>query len=283
MTPDDFAFVARLLKERSGLVLTRDKSYLVENRLMPVVRTNGLGGMHELLTQLRAEDAEMRTAVVDAMLSKDTGFFRDWRPFKHLRDVVLPNLRTARRANRMLRVLCAGVSTGPEAYSIAMQIVEAAESFRGWQVQIVGVDLSASALAQAARGVYNQFEVQRGLPVRALLRHFRKEGEEWHINDPIRGMVQFKTWNLLDELYPLGRFDVVLCRNVLTYFDQQTKLSTLQKLSRLLMEDGVLYVGINETVTGVSSNFAAVIADQGIYGIHKDGHLDIRANVAVAR
>jgi chemotaxis protein methyltransferase CheR len=281
MTPDDFAFVARLLQERSGLVLTRDKSYLLENRLMPVVRAHGMGGMADLLTQLRAGDIEVRTAVVDAMLSKDTAFFRDWRPFKHLRDVVLPNLRAARRANRMLRVLCAGTSTGQEPYSIAMQVTEAVESFRGWQVQIVGIDLSASALARAERGVYDQFEVQRGLPVRSLLRHFTKQGEAWHINEGIRRMVTYKRWNLLDDLYPLGRFDVILCRNVLTYFDQQTKLSTLQKLARLLMEDGVLYVGINETVTGVSSSFTAVIPEQGIYAVHRAGHPDSRS-MAVA-
>jgi chemotaxis protein methyltransferase CheR len=158
-----------------------------------------------------------------------------------------------------------------------MQVVEAAERFRGWQVQIVGVDLSASAVTQAQNATYNQFEVQRGLPVRMLLRHFAKNGEQWLLYGAIQRMVTFKTWNLLDDLYPLGRFDVILCRNVLTYFDQQTKLATLQKLSRLLPEDGVLYVGIHETVTGVSGSFVPVIPEQGIYAVRREGHPQARS------
>ncbi|TAL01003.1 MAG: methyltransferase domain-containing protein [Rhodospirillaceae bacterium] len=277
MTPDDFTFVARLLKERSGLILTKDKSYLLENRLMPVVRARMLKNLDELIERLRGGQIDLTETVVDAMLSKDTGFFRDWRPFQHLRDVVLPNLHAARLGKRHIRVLCAGASTGQEVYSLAMQITEAAESFSGWQVQALGVDISREALTAAEQGVYNQFEVQHGLPIRALLRHFNKEQDSWRINEGLRRMVSFRPWNLLDDLYPLGRFDIVLCRNVLAYFDQQTKLAVLQKLSRLLFEDGVLYVGINETVTGVSSSFTPVIPEHGIYAVHRDGHPDSRS------
>jgi chemotaxis protein methyltransferase CheR len=191
--------------------------------------------------------------------------------------VVLPNLCDARRSDRTLRILSAGASTGQEPYSIAMQVMEAAERFRGWQVQIAGVDLSASAVTQAQHGAYNQFEVQRGLPVRMLLRHFAKDGEQWVLDSAIRRMVAFQTWNLLDDLYPLGRFDVIMCRNVLTYFDQQTKLAILQKLARLLPEDGVLYVGTSETIAGVSSSFAPVIPEQGIYAIRREGHSHTRS------
>jgi chemotaxis protein methyltransferase CheR len=271
MTPNDFAFVAQLLKERSGLVLTKDKSYLLENRLMPVVRARMFKNLDELIERLRGGEIELKEIVVDAMLSKDTGFFRDWRPFKHLRDVVLPNLRAARLGKRNVRVLCAGASTGQEVYSLAIQMTEAAETFTGWQVQALGVDLSRSALAIAEQGLYNQFEVQRGLPIRTLLRHFSKEQDNWRVNEGLRRMVSFRQWNLLDDLYPLGRFDIILCRNVLTYFDQQTKLAILQKLSRLLFEDGVLYVGVTETVTGVSGSFTPVIPEQGIYAVHRDG------------
>jgi len=277
MTPDDFAFVARLLKERSGLILTRDKSYLLENRLMPVVRARMLKNLDELVERLRGGEINLREIVVDAMLSKDTGFFRDWRPFEHLRKVVLPNLRAARMGKRHLRVLCAGVATGQELYSLAMQITDAGESFLGWHVNAIGIDLSRPALNAAEAGLYNQFEVQRGLPVRMLMRHFTKEEDHWRISEGLRHMVSFRPWNLLEDLYPLGRFDIILCRNVLAHFDQQTKLSVLQKLSRLLYEDGVLYVGVTETVTGVSASFIPVSPDLGIYAVHRDGYPDSRS------
>jgi len=272
MNADDFAFVAQLLKKHSGLVLTRDKQYLLENRLAPIVRVGNFKGLDDIVAGLRGGDSELTDTVVDAMLPKDTGFFRDWRPFKHVRDVVLPNVRQARLAKKNLRILCAGVATGQEAYSLAMQLADEGDTFANWQIQIVGVDISRQVLTTAENALYNQFEIQRGLPVRTLLRHFQKRDDSWQINDNIRRMVSYRRWNLLDDLFPLGRFDIVLCRNVLVNFDQQTKLSILQKLSRLLVEDGVLYVGVSETVTGVSASFSPVLHDQGIYAVRRDGH-----------
>jgi len=271
MTPEDFTFVARLLKDQTGLVLTRDKAYLVENRLQSVVREHRLADLTELLAEVRGGNPAAATDLIDAMMSKDTGFFRDWKPFKHLAEVVLPNLRRARLAKRTFRILCAGCASGQEAYSVAMQIVEEAQHFTGWRVEIVGIDLSAAAIDAAERGAYNQFEVQRGLPIRRLLRHFTKVGSGWTINENLRRMVSFRVWNLLEDMFPLGRFDVVLCRNVLIAFDQQTKVATLQKLARLLTDDGVLYVGVNESVTGVSGAFRVIASKLGIYAAQHEG------------
>jgi len=136
-------------------------------------------------------------------------------------------------------------------------------------VEVVGIDISAAAIAAATKGVYNQFEVQRGLPVRTLLQYFTKQDDNWALSDQVKNMVKFQTWNLLDDLYPLGRFDVVLCRNVLVYLDLKTKLEVLQKLARLLVDDGALYLGLNETVMGVSSSFRAIDPDLGIYAAHR--------------
>lgn len=269
MSPEDFEFAARFFKERSGLILTRDKTYLLENRLMPVVRHLNLKSVTELIDRVRGGDLALQTAAVEAMMAKDTGFFRDWKPFVHFRTVVLPNIRVSRGMKASFRILSAGVSTGQEAYSVAMTIKDVSSSFPGWKVEVVGIDISASAIAAASLGAYNQFEVQRGLPVRTLLQHFTKRDETWVLNDAVRSMVKFQTWNLLDDLFPLGRFDVVLCRNVLVYLDLKTKLDVLQKLARLLVDDGVLYLGLNETVMGVSSSFRAVDADLGIYGAHR--------------
>lgn len=265
MQPDDFDFLARLLKERSGLVLTRDKGYLVENRLASLVRQRKLRGTSEMLGALRAGDAALVDGVIDAMLSKDTGFFRDWKPFEHLRLMTLPRLLEARRAQRTLRLLSAGAATGQEAYSLAMILHQAAEALEGWSVEIVAIDLSASALAHANAALYSQFDAQRGLPIRTLLTHFDKDDDSWRLREDIRARVQFKVWNLLDDLFPLGKFDVVLCRNVLPYFDLQTRFNVLQKISRGLAEDGALYVGLHEALAGVSPAFRPVEAALGVY------------------
>lgn len=269
MSPEDFETAAQLLRTRSGLVLTRDKAYLLENRLMPVVREQQLKSVSELIASLRGGDPRLETAVIDAMMAKDTGFFRDWKPFMHFRTVVLPNIRVSRGMRAKFRILAAGVSTGQEAHSIAMTIKDVASSFPGWQIEVVGIDISASAIAAATRGSYSQFDVQRGLPIRTLLQHFTKHDDVWTISDNVRNMVKFQEGNLLDDLYPLGRFDAVFCRNVLVYFDLRTKLDVLQKIGRLLVDDGVLYLGQTESISGVGSNFRAVDANLGIYAAHR--------------
>lgn len=269
MVPDDFECAARLMKERSGLVLTRDKAYLLENRLMPVVRQHNFKSFHELVAALRMGDARLQSAAVDAMMAKDTAFFRDWKPFVHFAKIVLPNIMQARAEKRQFRILCAGVSTGQEAYSIAMLIRDAAAQLTGWRPEIVGVDLSASAIAAAEAGHYTQFDVQRGLPIKALLRSFTRDDGGWRLNSDIRGRVKFQTWNLLDDMFPLGRFDVVLCRNVMVYLDLQAKIDLLQKLSRSLADDGVLYLGTQEPLMGVSAAFRPVNRDLGIYAVHR--------------
>jgi chemotaxis protein methyltransferase CheR len=269
MSPEDFEFAAQFFKDRSGLILTRDKTYLLENRLMPLVREMRLRSVSELIDGVRRGDPALQASAVDAMMAKDTGFFRDWKPFVHLRTVVLPNLRVSRGMKAGFRILSAGVSTGQEAYSVAMTIKDVSSSFPGWKVEIVGIDISAAAIAAATTGVYNQFEVQRGLPVRTLLQYFTKQDDAWALSDHVKSMVKFQTWNLLDDLYPLGRFDVVLCRNVLVYLDLKTKLEVLQKLARLLVDDGALYLGLHETVMGVSSSFRAIDPELGIYAAHR--------------
>lgn len=269
MVPDDFEYAARLMKERSGLVLTRDKGYLLENRLMPVVRQHNFKSFHELVAALRGGDASLQSSAVDAMMAKDTAFFRDWKPFVHFSKIVLPNIQKARREKKIFRVLCAGVSTGQEAYSVAMSVREAAAQFSGWRAEIIGVDLSASAIAAATAGHYSQFDVQRGLPIKALLRGFTKDDAGWQLNSDVRDMVKFQTWNLLTDIYPLGRFDVILCRNVMVYLDLQAKIDLLQKISRSLADDGVLYLGTQEPLTGVSAAFRPVNRDLGIYAVHR--------------
>ena len=277
MSPDDFDFVARLVKDRSGLVLTRDKGYLVENRLLPVIRGGKFKSATELLGSLREGNAELGDKVIDAMMTKDTAFFRDWRPFDHFRKVVLPNLVKRRAAARSFRILCAGVSTGQEAFSLAMLIRDYGGEIAGWKIEIVGVDISKTALTAAQLGTYSQFDVQRGLPIRTLLKHFTRRDESWALNGEVQGMVGFMHWNLLEDIFPLGRFDVVLCRNLLISFDLQTKFSVLQKLSRGTHDDGILYVGAKEPLTGISSMFRPVDADLGVHAVNRAERTAVRS------
>ena len=269
MSPEEFEYAAHFLKERSGLVLTRDKTYLLENRLMPLVRDRRLKAVSELIAAMKAGDPALQEAVIDAMMAKDTAFFRDWKPFLHFRNVVLPNLRVSRGRKSGFRILSAGASTGQEAYSIAMTIRDLAASFPDWQIEVVGIDISATAVAAAANGNFSQFDIQRGLPIRTLLQYFSKKDDAWVLNDDVRAMAKFQKWNLLDELYPLGRFDAIFCRNVLIYLDLKAKLEVLQKVGRLMADDGVLYTGLGESLTGMSSNFRAVDPNLGIYAAHR--------------
>ncbi len=275
---DDFDFISAMLKKRSGLVLSRDKMYLLESRLNPVARRYRLANLEALVGEVR-RGTNMRLVddVVESMTTNESFFFRDIRPFDQFRENVLPALLDARRACRKIRIWSAACSSGQEPYSLAMILAEAAEQLRGWKVEIVATDLSREMLAKARAGVYSQFEVQRGLPVRMLVKYFQQDGDKWTIAPELRAMVNYREYNLLDELTMLGRFDVIFCRNVLIYFDQETKSTVLGRVSSILEEDGYLFLGGAETVLGVSSAFAPVSGMRGVHGRSLAGDNKLRA------
>ncbi len=266
MKPEDFNFLSTLVKERSGLVLTTDKAYLLESRLMPVARKRGIKGLEELVAVIRRgqEEALVRE-VTEAMTTNESFFFRDVRPFDLLRDEVLPKFLESRAAQKSLRIWCAAASSGQEPYSIAIVLKEMAARMPGWQTRIVGTDISNDILEKARAGRYSQFEVQRGLPIQLLLKYFKKEDDMWQVSPEIKALVEYKEYNLLKNLAPLGKFDIVFCRNVLIYFDQETKGKVLEQISTLLPPDGLLFLGGAETVLGVSDKFKPVPGQRGIY------------------
>jgi chemotaxis protein methyltransferase CheR len=272
MKPDDFDFLAKLLKERSGLVLGKDKSYLLESRLMPVARKRGYKGLDELVAQLRKRDEALAADVTDAMTTNESFFFRDSKPFDQFRDVVLPNLLKTRATKKSFRIWCAAASSGQEPYSLAMILKENAAKLAGWRTEIVGTDLSREILQKARAGLYSQFEVQRGLPIQFLVKYFKKRDDQWEVDPAIRAMVQYKEWNLLQDVRALGTFDVVFCRNVLIYFDQQTKGVVLDNIAKQLTDDGVLYLGGAETVLGISERFKPIAGQRGVYAVNKPGY-----------
>ena len=265
MTPTDFDYLRKLLKERSGLMLSAEKQYLAESRLLPVARRHGLGTLGELIARLRAQPSMLATEVVEAMTTNETFFFRDRIPFDHVRDTVLPALIAARARERRIRIWCAAASTGQEPYSLAMTLAAMADRLTGFRVDILATDIAGDVLERAKAGVYSQFEVQRGLPIQLLLKHFSQVGEMWQIAPALRAMVQFRPLNLLNDFTPLGTFDLVFCRNVLIYFDQETKTGVLNRLVRQMPADGYLVLGAAETVIGLTDAFKPVPDKRGLY------------------
>jgi chemotaxis protein methyltransferase CheR len=264
VTPLEYEFLRKLLKERSGLDLSSDKQYLVESRLIPLARRAGLPGISELVQKIKGGSGPLTSEVVEAMTTNETFFFRDKIPFDHLRDTVLPALIQARASRRSLRIWSAASSTGQEPYSIAMCVKEFA-GLAGWRVEIVATDLSQAVLEKSKAGIFSQFEVQRGLPIQMLVKYFTQTGELWQLNADIRAMVQHRQLNLLQDFSSLGSFDVIFCRNVLIYFDQDTKVGVFDRLAKLIEPDGVLALGAAESVVGISDAFKPYPERRGLY------------------
>jgi chemotaxis protein methyltransferase CheR len=275
-----FQTFATLLKTRSGLVIGPDKLYLLETRLASILKEEKLRDLAALAERVRAPGAEpLIRQVVEAMTTNESFFFRDDKPFQHFRSQALPRLLASRSATVPLRIWSAASSSGQEAYSVAMILSESRTTIGDRRIEILGTDLAREQVIRARDGLYTQFEVQRGLPVQMLMRYFQKEEKGWRISNAIRAMVQYREWNLLADLRPLGQFDVVFCRNVLIYFDQPTKAKVLEAVAHQMQGDGLLYLGGAETVLGISSRFAPLPTERGVYGLARA----TAANASVAQ
>jgi chemotaxis protein methyltransferase CheR len=264
VTPSDYEYLRKLLKERSGLDLSADKQYLVESRLVPLARKAGLPGIAELVQKMRGGAEALTAEVVEAMTTNETFFFRDKIPFDHLKETILPALVQARAARRSLRFWCAASSTGQEPYSIAMLLKEM-PALSGWRTEIVATDLSQAVLEKSKAGIFSQFEVQRGLPIQMLVKYFKQNGDLWQLNADVRAMVQHKQLNLLQDFSHLGTFDVIFCRNVLIYFDQETKAAIFARMARMIEPDGALALGAAESVVGITDAFKPYPDRRGMY------------------
>jgi chemotaxis protein methyltransferase CheR len=265
----EYEYLRRLLRERSGLDLSADKQYLVESRLIPLARKAGLMGIGELVQKIKSGSDALTVDAIEAMTTNETFFFRDKIPFEHLCQTIFPALMQTYASRRSLRIWCAASSTGQEPYSIAM-CVKGFAALAGWRVEIVATDLSQAVLEKSKAAIFSQFEVQRGLPIQMLVKHFTQVGELWHLNADIRGMVQHRQLNLLHDFSYLGTFDVIFCRNVLIYFDQDTKLDIFERLARMLESEGVLLLGAAESVVGLSDAFKPYPDRRGLYRPNAD-------------
>ncbi len=265
MNPPDYEYLRKLLKDHSGLDLAADKQYLIESRLLPLARKAGLPGIAELVQKMKGGANPLVAQVVEAMTTNETFFFRDKVPFDHFRDTIMPELLKVRANRKSMRIWCAAGSTGQEPYSLAMCLKEMGAALAGWRVEILATDLSQEVLEKSKAGIYSQFEVQRGLPIQMLVKYFKQIGELWQINPELRAMVQHRTLNLLHDFSQLGSFDVIFCRNVLIYFDQETKTNIFGRLARIIEPDGFLVLGAAETVVGLTEQFKPVADRRGLY------------------
>ena len=266
MNPAEYDYLRQFLKSRSGLVLSNEKQYLIESRLLPVARKAGLQSIAALVAKLKEpRETALAEAVVEAMTTNESFFYRDKTPFEHFTQMMMPEMLKARASSKKIRIWCAAASTGQEPYTLAMCLKEMERQLVGWRVEILGTDISNEVLERARAGTYTQFEVQRGLPIQLLLKYFTQQGESWTIAPELRAMVQWRKFNLLDSFSSFGQFDIVFCRNVLIYFDQATKVDILGRISKILAPDGYLVLGAAETVVGLTDAFKPAPDRRGLY------------------
>lgn len=265
MLASDTAFLAQLLKLRTGIIINPSKTSRIATRLAPVVRRFGFRNADELMHDLRNAGESLVRAVIDAMTTNDTWFFRDRAVFEQFRASVLPELMSRRRRSRSLRFWCAAASTGQEAYTLAMLLHEAGLEREGWKIDILASDISSECIARAQEGAYTSFEVQRGLSVKRLVTYFTQEGQNWRVSESLRHIVLFNTFNLLEDRFAFGEFDTIFCRNVLIYFDQPTKARVLNRLAASLCPGGYLVVGTAEMPHEVTTAFEPLSDARGFY------------------
>jgi len=251
---ENYRFLQAHIYAQSGIVLEEGKQYLFESRLTPIVRQLGLGSINDLCALLQAtREAEVGRRVVEAMTTNETYFFRDPAHYEAIRTVLLPRLKGERRDSRKLRFWSAASSTGQEAYSLAMLLLE--EGLADWNIQILGTDYSTPVLERARAGKYQQIEVNRGLPAARLVKYFRRSGVEWQLSDSVRQLARFETIDLRKSMRAMGPFDLVFCRNVMIYFDNETKATILKELHGTLFRGGWLMLGGAETAFGFDEWF----------------------------
>ncbi|WP_421991542.1 CheR family methyltransferase [Roseococcus sp.] len=270
MIQSTFELLTGIVKSRSGGIIGPDQHYMLETRLAPLLKREALRDLEALAARLKAPRGEaLAQEMTELLTTNESSFFRDGKPFEHLR-ALLPALHAARPAGQPMRIWSAACSTGQEAYSIAIILAELGEAdpgFRSRRVEILGTDITTAVLDRARAGIFTQFEVQRGLPIRTLMKRFIQEEGRWRVRLEVAAPCRFEKANLMGELRGLGRFDVIFCRNVLIYFDVPTKARVLRGMAQQMATDGALFLGAAETAIGITNLLAPRGAERGVYGL----------------
>ena len=276
IAPDAFGFVCDLVRRESAIVLEPGKEYLVESRLLPLARAQGDRDIDAYVARARrSPQGPVVREIVEALTTNETSWFRDSEPFTGLRTTLLPELAEARRTTRRLRVWSAACSSGQEPYSIAMTLAEAPQ-LTGWNLEVLGTDLSLEMVERSRDGSYSQLEMNRGLPAAELVRWFERDGAAWRVKRELAAMTTYRQLNLVRPFPPLGTFDLIFVRNVLIYFDLPTKRDVLQRIRKLLAPDGYLYLGSSETTMGVDDTWERVpVGRSSVYRMKQDSWRDL--------
>ncbi|MCA9782586.1 MAG: protein-glutamate O-methyltransferase CheR [Calditrichaeota bacterium] len=255
----DFEYIRDLVRVRSAIVLDNDKDYLVELRLSSIVQQEGFASLQDFITHLRAQPVElMLQRVVDVMTTNETYFFRDVFPFEALKNDLIPELLKQNASSRRLRIWCGAASSGQEPFSLAMLLRENFPQLATWNTEMVATDISHEMIARCKEGRFSQLEVNRGLPAMLLVKYFRKDGDQWILKDDIRQMVQFRLMNLIQPWSLQGPMDLIMIRNVLIYFDLETKRAILAKVKKLMGPHSVLILGSSESVLSIDRDFEQI-------------------------
>jgi chemotaxis protein methyltransferase CheR len=256
INPKDFDYIRHLVRARSAIVLDPGKEALVESRLSLLARREGYESIEDLLQRLHAQtDGKLQTQVVEAMTTNETLFFRDIHPFEMMRYMILPDLLKKREVEKRLNIWSAGCSSGQEIYSLAILLKEHFTQYLNWNIRLIASDISAEMIARAKEGRFSQFEVNRGLPAALLVKYFHQKGIDWQVREDVRRMVEFIPMNLAEDWPPTPIMDVIFMRNVLIYFDVETKKKILARARALLRPDGYLFLGTAETTLNLDDNF----------------------------
>lgn len=257
LSQEDFKVIAELVLKEAAIVIEPGKEYLVRTRLVPLVKSSNLASIRELVESLKNSnsDSSVKKAIVEALTTNETTFFRDLDPFHLLRDKLLPTLITKRKDKKSIQIWSAACSSGQEPYSIAMMIVDTFPNLKDWNIEIFATDLSSQILNKAKEGVFNQFEINRGLPANYLIKYFTKEDNNWRLKEEVRSKVKFFELNLMRPFQGIPAVDVVFLRNVLIYFSVDTKKDILARVRRVLRSDGTLLLGSAESTLNVDDNF----------------------------
>lgn len=268
ITNEEFDYISHFVEQRTGIVLEKGKEYLVEGRLMPLVRKEGQASLTDLIERLKtgALAEPLARRVCEAMTTNETSFFRDVHPFEVLKNHVLPPLIDRRRSCRELNIWCAASSTGQEPYTIAMILMESFPELKDWKIWFLATDIATDVLNKARSGRFTQLEVNRGLPANLLVKYFKREGMEWEISPQIRKLIDFREMNINGPWVPMPRLDLIFMRNILIYFSVETKRQILGKARKLLRDDGGLFLGGAETTLNIDSSYERVPYDRsGFY------------------
>ncbi|RUR18857.1 protein-glutamate O-methyltransferase CheR [Legionella sp. km535] len=261
MNNNDFEFIRKFINDQAAIVLDPGKEYLVESRLAPVAKESGFSSLDELINEIKSRPTdELKMKVVDSITINETLFFRDIHPFEVLKKTILPEL-LSKKVNKTLNIWCAAASSGQEPYTIAMILKDLKDSLGNWKINFLASDISGKMITRARSGIYNQLEVNRGLPAQYLVKYFEKNGSHWQIKEEIRTMVNFQKINLKNP-WSISQMDLIFMRNVLIYFSVETKKEIFKRVGATLHPDGYFFLGGSETTLGISNDFERIGIDK---------------------